>query len=73
MQEITKETNDSRDRDVNGSKSDEIPEEEEEEDSDNDAPETVSMSTGKELAEKREEEARRVVEAYISPQFIFYA
>lgn len=54
---------------MNGSKSDEIPEEQE--DSDNDAPETVSMSTGKELAEKREEEARRVVEAYISPQFIF--
>lgn len=53
---------------MNGSKSDEIPEEEE--DSDNDAPETVSMSAGKELAEKREEEARRVVEAYISPQFI---
>lgn len=45
---------------------DEVPEAE---DSDNDAPEAVSMSAGKEEAERREEEARRAVEAYISPQF----
>lgn len=39
-----------------------------EEDSDNDAPEAVSMNAGKEEAEKREEKARRVTEAYVSPQ-----
>lgn len=52
---------------TNGAK-DDVPEEEE--NSDNDAPEAVSMSAAKERAEEREEEARRIVEAYISPEFI---
>lgn len=48
---------------------DEVPDGEEE-DSDNDAPEAISMGAGKEEAEKREEEAKRVIEAYISLQSI---
>lgn len=44
-----------------------------EEDSDNDAPEAISMGAGREEAEKREEEARRVIETYISLQSIIGA
>jgi hypothetical protein len=74
---ITKELNNGKVLHVNGTGSarDEIPdsqeeEEEKEEDSDDDAPEAVSMVTGKKEAEKREEGAKRVVEAYVSSQLI---
>lgn len=66
MDEITKEMNGEKESQVNKANggSDEIPDSEEE-DSDDDAPEAVSMGAGKEEAEKREEEAKRVVEAYV--------
>lgn len=65
MQEITNGGDYLREGTMDGADwaKDEAPEEE---DSDNDAPEAVSMSVGKEEAERREEEARRAVEAYIS-------
>lgn len=77
MDEITKGANGDRSVDVNepnttgnevlGSQGEEE-EEEEEEDSDDDAPEAVSMGAGKKDAEKREEDAKRVVEAYVPSQ-----